>query len=302
MTILFQNRAEIMGLTTTREGIFEYSDRYSQLKYEEIVTKVNQQYIPMLALFTRPPESEWTSSNDEPEFKYQGTVSDKYKFRGNAQIIDSILQSISEFGTPIHLEKTNMDFYYTQIWSEIEVSNGRNKPEVGDILPQFVIRNSYNGKMAVSVSFGLSFYKDNYRYGFGFRNKISSLREVHIESSKTTMSSALSSYIEKFPGGILDLLDVNLSNKLTEDDVIRVLGLVEEIGKRKRVEVSGYLEEIGADNISSWNMFLAILRFSTIEQNLNVKQLMENIAESVLVIPVQMMEVFDEVNRKKVIE
>ena len=40
-------------------------------------------------------------------------------------------------------------------------------------------------------------------------------------------------------------------------------------------------------------MFLAITKYSTIEKNLNVKTMLENIAESVLVIPAQMLALLD---------
>ena len=45
---------------------------------------------------------------------------------------------------------------------------------------------------------------------------------------------------------------------------------------------------------SAWQVFLAIARYSSLEPNLNAKRLLENAAESVLVIPPRMYEVLDQ--------
>jgi len=39
---------------------------------------------------------------------------------------------------------------------------------------------------------------------------------------------------------------------------------------------------------SAWHMFLAIVRYSSFEPNINIKRMLENAAESVLVIPTRM--------------
>jgi hypothetical protein len=70
------------------------------------------------------------------------------------------------------------------------------------------------------------------------------------------------------------------------------LDLVENVGKKRREEVSTFLSDLtkNGQSISAWHMFLAIAKFSSVEENLNVKTLMENICERVLVLPVKMME------------
>jgi hypothetical protein len=45
-------------------------------------------------------------------------------------------------------------------------------------------------------------------------------------------------------------------------------------------------------------MFLAIVRYSSMEPNLNTKRMMENVAESVLVIPERMLNVLKQINNE----
>jgi len=88
---------------------------------------------------------------------------------------------------------------------------------------------------------------------------------------------------------------------LTEEEVLGVLDLVEKTGKKRRKEVSKILEELvgSEDNgIQSWgtssfNLFLAITKYSTVEKNLNAKTLLENVAERVLTVPPQLLDLLE---------
>jgi len=77
--------------------------------------------------------------------------------------------------------------------------------------------------------------------------------------------------------------------------MLAVLDVIEQYGKKRRDAISALLEEIqpGGGLPSAWQIFLAIVRYSSFEQNLNVKRLLENAAESVLVIPARMNEVLE---------
>jgi hypothetical protein len=73
------------------------------------------------------------------------------------------------------------------------------------------------------------------------------------------------------------------------------------MGKKRREAVSTLLQEMLPDVVegqpiplpSAWQVFLAIVRYSSFEPNLNVKRLMENAAEAVLVIPPRMYDVLE---------
>jgi hypothetical protein len=111
------------------------------------------------------------------------------------------------------------------------------------------------------------------------------------------MTSAMTSYMQVFSENIVDMITQSFSNQLSESDMLGVLDVIEEFGKKKRDAVSEILKEIQAASNStlpsSWQMFLAIIRYSSFEPNLNIKKLLENAAESVLVIPGRMMEVLE---------
>jgi len=103
------------------------------------------------------------------------------------------------------------------------------------------------------------------------------------------MSSAVSEYVETFNQNITDLISESLSKRLNEEEMFATLDLVEGLGKRRREIISGDLPE----TVTAWGMFMAIVRYSSLEENLNVKSMLENIAQSVLVIPTRMYEVLE---------
>ena len=70
------------------------------------------------------------------------------------------------------------------------------------------------------------------------------------------------------------------------------LDLVEALGKRRRERIADLLSD--PQNLTAWGMFLAIIKYSSFEPNLNVKRMLENIAQSVLVIPARMHDVLEE--------
>ena len=127
------------------------------------------------------------------------------------------------------------------------------------------------------------------------------MRQVHIETSRTEMSSTISSYMEVFTENIADMISSNFQSTFTEDQMLSVMDVIEEFGKKRKEKISAILTEmqppVEAGVVpplpSAWQVFLAIVRYSSIEPNLNVKKLLENAAESVLVIPPRMYEVLE---------
>ena len=92
------------------------------------------------------------------------------------------------------------------------------------------------------------------------------------------------------------MIQQNFERELSEDDSMKLLEMLEKggIGKNRAATINEYLSAL--ENKTSWNIFHALTRFSTMEKNINVKKLVENIAESVLVVPVQMIEAVETFN------
>jgi len=283
----FRDRALDMGLSVHSVGVYQYTDRYSSIMYQEVKTVTDTQ-VPLLAIFTRPIPRE---NEEVQQWEYVGYVSDGYQFVGNEAVLQPIRQSIAEVGQPIFNEFTFLSDQYTVLLNEILIRNVTNHPQAGDIYPNFIVTNSYNGSRAALVSFGicLNESQNNPRIGFGFRQKIGQMRQVHYEHSRSRMTTAVGAYVDIFSQNIVTLIERNLERRVSEEDMLKVLDAIEKVGgKRRRNSISTYLEEVNADNITSWNLFHAICRFSSIEKNLNARILMEDVAESVLTVPSQM--------------
>lgn len=286
--ISFQTRIEEMGLRDIGNECYRYDDAIGSIIYKHLQTK-DLDDVPLYAIFTKPP-----IENIE-EFKYAGFVSDLYQFEGNEVMNQKIRQSISEVGTPIFREYIFLNQpQRTRMINEILIQNGTNIPQVGDIYPQVVVKNTYDGSGAREFLFGFSILENENRFGFGFKNKITSLRQVHNVHSRTSFTTPLNKYIEFFSDNILKIIDINFNTQVTEEHLLSIFDMIEKTGKKRRVDMSAYIANITKEtneNINAWSLFLAITYFSTIERNINIKSVLEDIAERVLVIPVEIQSV-----------
>jgi hypothetical protein len=300
LAITFDERAQEMGLDVTRadKGLYSYEDRYGEVIYRQLHTAysdadgdeevhpTDDNQVPIMGIFTKSPE--WT------EYQYAGYVSQLYKFIGNDVLNDRIRESIMSVGIPIMTENTIMSYDYTRMRNEIIIQNGQNVANVGDVLPVMIVNNSYNGTRAASVAFGITMMYNQHNLTFGFN--LGEMRQIHIANANTSMSSAINSYMQIFTDNIVDMITQNFASRLTEDEMLSTLDLIEDsFGKKRRESISEMLDELqgGVEGSlpTTWQMFLAIVRYSSFEPNLNVKRMMENAAESVLVIPTRMYEV-----------
>jgi len=302
MRTSFRERSPEMGLEALEQKeLYRYSDRYGEVIYRQLITpfEVNNlseahetdgQIIPLMGIFTKPITS--------VGYMYCGCVSNLYQFIGNDVLNQQIRDAIQEVGMPILVENTITSYDLTKMRNEIIIQSGQNIPEAGDILPVMIVSNSYDGTKAASIAFGISTYINNDRVVFSFR--LGEMRQVHIVNASTAMSSVISSYMEVFTENITDLVVQNFRSILNEDQMLGSLDLIEKIGKRRREEISKLLQDLNPVSEgetpqlpSAWQMFLAIVRYSSFEPNLNAKRLLENVAESVLVVPAKMYEVLD---------
>lgn len=280
----FADRAEAMGLTVRPHGVYEYTDCLSAVRYMEVQTKSENMDIPVLAIFTKGPTDD--------DYSYEGIVSDLYQFEGNECINRSVRDSISGLGAPLLSEFTFLDDKLTKMRKELVVSNKTNIPQVGDLYPQVTVLNTYNGHGAKDIKFGLTMMEGNQRVvGFGFNTNVVSLRQVHVRHARTHATS-IGTYLQAFNENISDIVRSNMQNRVTDDDIMKTLDLIEKIGKRKREKIEATLTELKKESgfISNWNVFLAITKYSSEEKNINVKSLMEDVAERVLVLPQRMLD------------
>jgi len=288
-----------MGLNVigAHKGLFTYVDIYSEVVYRQLYTgfiNVSEDEkhptdaipTPLIAIYTRPTPGD--------DYQYVGFVSDLYQFIGNDILNQQVRNSIQEIGMPIVTENTIMSSDYTRMRNEIIIRSSQNHAQTGDVLPVMVVNNSYNGTRAASISFGLAMDYHSERTIFAF--SLGEMRQVHIQNSTTEMRSVVNSYMQVFTENISDMITQSFNSRLTEIEMLGVLDLIEKYGRKRRDTISTLLEEIqpaDAGLPSAWQVFLAIVRYSSFEPNLNMKRLLENAAESVLVIPPRMYEVLN---------
>jgi len=304
----FSERAEAMGLDVTHsfKGLYSYADRYGEVVYRELnpihpieqerdwVHPTDEMKSNLLGIFTKGPE--------EQEWVYAGYVSELYKFMGNDVVNQRIRDSIQSVGMPILEENTILWDSFCRMRNEVILQSSQSTREAGDVLPVMIVNNSYNGTRAATLGFGMAIDNVGRQVGrtiFGF--SLGEMRQVHIDHSSTQLSTAVGSYMQVFTQDITEMITSSFNSTLNEDEMLSVLDIIEGIGKKKKEKISDILAELNPPQQegtppplpSAWQVFLAIARYSSLEPNLNSKRLLENAAESVLVIPPRMYEVLE---------
>ncbi len=290
----FEKRATQMGLNPTGNGLFYHQDRFGKVAYRTLYTSNDEttvasgQKIPAIALFTSGPKE-----NDK--FEFRTVLSQFYNFIGNENVITRILEAISALGTQVFHENFIVSPDYTQLYYEAVIRNPKNVPNLGEVYPQITIRNSYNGTLKQTLAFGISLNQSTtQRLACNFRNTLGNFSQKHHESART-ITVGLGRYISAFNEGIDELFTENLNRMLSVKDVLATLDMVQEVGLKRRQEVSIILGEYDDKSdqekppMSAWNLFLAILKYTSAEQNINAKVLLENIAEKTLILPSRML-------------
>ena len=290
----FRERAQTMGFTEITEHSYFYQDRFSKVVYKELQPKDLEGEVPSLAIFT---------AKNEGQYDFAGMVSELYNFVGNENVVAAITERINATGSAIFNEIIAMnDPKFTSLCMDIVIQNQNNIPEVGDVYPIVNIANSYDGTKAAGISFGLALYENDRAsvHSISFRNTLGTYRQVHTVYSSTSLSYAIGNYINSVHQNISELVSENMNNQIDDTTLLSTLDLVEKIGKKKRTEISEYLKVLTnqARPITSWDLFLAITKFSTIEKNLNARVLLENIVEKMMIIPTQMIQALPRLNQQ----
>ena len=276
----FEDRFAEMGLNQRPAGVYTYEDKFGKVQYKKLQT-VDGEVIPYLAIFTLPVTATYVTPS------FIGTVSEMYQFVGHEAVNRKIREMVSEANTVIFSEENQLSPDIAEMMNSIIIRNAKSIPAWGDISPQLVVVNSYNGHKAVAVSFGFSMSSGRDRYGIALRNKLGTLRQVHLLSSKSRLVSAVSQFVQVFNNNIIGTIEANFNNVVSEEDFLGILDMIESISKKKRETISSYITDNVGTSINSWNLFNVLCKFSTIEKHINTKVLMENIAEKVLILPVE---------------
>jgi hypothetical protein len=301
----FAERARGMGLKIDKidKGMLSYEDQYGEVVYRQVQTmfsppdreadihETDGNPLPYFAVYTKEQGRE--------HFSYCGIVSNVYKFIGHDEINEKIRQSISLSQTP-SIREFFMSNRLVYMRTEFEISHAIKHPIVGDIIPIVVTSNSYNGTSTAKLAFGLGIVKNNLRISFAYR--LGEISQVHTAGSSTLLISDISEYIGSFSQNILETISVNFQKELTEDDIMMTLEAIERIGKKKKESISTLLAEYQKENKedkpSALSLFLAITHYSSFEKNLNIKRIMENAAETVLVIPPKMLDLLTKIQQQ----
>jgi len=304
----FEQRVVSMGLYDKGNGCYFYEDQYGTILYRTLHTlELVNDYevfesvaVPPLGIFIKHP-----NGND---FKFVGIVSDKYKFIGNDVLNDTIRGSILQTGNAILHENISFSPNRARMHNEIVVRHETAVPQVGNVYPQIIIRNTYDGTGAQNIGYGLCISRytnfEDVFTRFSFRNKLGAIAQIHLSNAVSTMTTPFGNYISVFAENIIDLIEANFDNQISPEEMLSTLDLIEEIGKKRRKEVSSVIKEMtGSEdgeriNITIWQLFLAITRYSTLETNLNSKVLLESIAERVLIVPDRMLRALDTINEQ----
>lgn len=288
---------EHMGLMQDphRPEVFRYSDRYGEVLYRQVKTfetpagaeshPTDSDELEHYAVYSKQPTGE--------NFCFGGIVSRIYRFEGHDRINNIIRESINNTGKPLIHEMSWFPESVVVMRTEFVISNEVTTPEVGDIYPTLFSFNTYNGTGAQGVSYGISIKEEEKFKSFAMN--LGSIKSIHTFGAKTRIQSTTSSFLEVFTQNIGDVIRDSFRTPLTEDITLKTLDFIETVGKKKRIEVSQFLEDImkrneggGQRAATAWEMFLAILKCSSITGNINTKRLLESAAERVLVMPDRM--------------
>ena len=289
----FETMAAARGLTISPESdIYSYRDRYAEVVFRPLYVRPTLNTTPhstdnfktnLLAIFTR--------LNETVGFNYCGHISHIYNFIGHDILCEKIRSSINSVGQPIIKEFALLSPDLTSVRVEMIIQNKIIAPKVGDIFPMIVVMNNYNGKKAASISFGIQSANVNFAFNLG------TIEQIHTEYANSRISADVQSYMGTFAENIVSMVENSFNAQLTETQMLSVLDIIESTGKRRRENISDILQDVQKEMPTSnslpsaWHLFLAITRYSTLESNLNAKRILENVAESVLVIPEKMFNV-----------
>jgi hypothetical protein len=316
----FEEKAAEMGLDCSHanQGLYSYSDRFGEVVYRTLVTQSAPTHdlscslenladltdddesdtfshetdgfiAPHIAIFTKKPE--WR------QFKYCRCISHVYKFQGHDVVTEKVKESLRGLSEGVednmlYDEDSHLSPDMCILRNYVTVINRQHPYESGNLHPTLVVGNSYDGSRAATMQFGLSVRGDSYNSNFAF--ELGKMRMVHSQYSSTTLSYGIGNYFQAFTSGMEELIATNMGMELNEDNIYATLEAIDKLSEKKRNSLQEFLDEVRNNGtLTNWQLFLAIIRYSCLQSNINLKKLLENVAESVLVLPQQMMDMLE---------
>jgi hypothetical protein len=315
----FEEKAQEMGLDCTHAnmGLYSYQDRFGTVIYRTLTTKTAPTHelscslenladleeeqdepfshetdgfvAPHIAIFTKKPD--WTA------FRYCRCISHVYKFLGHdvaTERIKNSLRSLSEGveDQTLFSEKSYLSPDMCILRNYVTIMNRDHPYAEGNVHPTLVVGNSYDGSRKATVQFGITVLSNGDHHeisNFGFT--LGTISMIHSQYSSTRMTYAVGNYIQTFTEGIEELIETNMGITLNEDNIYAVLEGIDKLTEKKRDALQEYLDDVRQNGtLTNWQFFLALVRYSCTQTNLNLKKLLENVAESVIVLPQQMEE------------
>jgi hypothetical protein len=315
----FEEKAAEMGLDCehANHGLYSYSDRFGDVVYRTLVTQSapthdlscslenladldtedtedDEQYTHETDSFTAPHIAIFTKKPDWSNFRYCRCISHVYKFQGHDVVTEKVKQSLRSLSEGVEDDVLyDEDVYLSSdmcvLRNYITIMNRNHAQESGNIHPTLIVGNSYDGSRAATIQFGLSVREENRKSNFAF--KLGTMRMVHSQYSVTTLTYGIGSYLGGFANSIEDMITMNMGMELTEDNIFAVLEGIDKLSEKKRSGLQEYLDEVRNEGtLNNWQFFLAIIRYSCLQRNINLKKLLENVAEAILVLPQEMMD------------
>lgn len=313
----FEENAAVMGLDCSHanQGFYSYNDRFGDVVYRTLVTQSAPTHELSCTLesladleedsedtgdvashetdgFTAPHIAIFTKKPNWDKFRYCRCISHVYKFQGHDVVTEQIKTSLRGLSEGVddgmlYDEETLLSPDMCVLRNYVTIMNREHPYAAGNVHPTLIIGNSYDGSRAATLQFGLSIRgEDGYRSNFAF--ELGKMRMVHSQYSTTLLSYGIGTYLGGFAGSIDELIRINMADELNEDNIYAVLEGIDKLSEKKRDGLQEFLDEVRADGtLTNWQFFLAITRYSCFQQNLNLKKLLENVAESILVLPQQ---------------
>jgi hypothetical protein len=311
----FAVKAAEMGLDCSHanRGLYSYEDRFGKVIYRTLITQSAPTHDLSCSLenladleveleetashetdgFIAPHIAIFTKKQVWENYRYCRCISHVYKFQGHDVVSERVrgsLRSLSHVvdgdGDILFDEEIHMSPDMCVFRNYITIMNRHHPTDIGNVHPTLIVGNSYDGSRAATVQFGLSVRNEGYRSNCAFN--LGTMRMVHSQYSSTTLTYGIGNYIHGFTLGIADLITENMSIELNEDNIFAVLEGIDKLSEKKRNALQEFLDEVRENGtLTNWQFFLAIIRYSCLQSNLNLKKLLENVAESVIVLPQQ---------------
>jgi len=317
MTTQFEEHAASMGLdcTNANHGLYSYTDRFGTVVYRTLVTQSAPTHDLSCSLenladlnddepdepfshdtdgFVAPHIAIFTKRPNDTNYRYCRCISHVYKFQGHDVVTERVKNSLRSLSEGVEDDvlfeediKLSPDMCVMRNY--ITIMNRNHAYDNGNVHPTLIVGNSYDGSRAATIQFGLSLVGENSTSNFAFT--LGGMRMIHSQYSGTTLTYGIGNYLEGFSNSIQDMIELNMEQELNEDNIFAVLEGIDKLTEKKRSGLQEYLDKVRNNGtLTNWQFFLAIVRYSCLQKNLNTKKLMENVAELVLVLPQTMMD------------